>query len=360
MTEHTSLLPIDEAKAQDFANRMVGALNSAALSLMTSLGHRTGLFDTLSALPGATSQELSDQAGLTERYVREWLGVMVTSDVVEYDPQKRSFTLPPEHAAFLTRAATPNNIAVTSQFIGVAAAVEEEMLARFQDGNGTHYHHYDRFHAVMAEDSAQTVGAALMDHILPIVPGLRDRLQAGINVVDAGCGGGRAMLLLAQKFPTSRFTGIDLCADAFADSAAEAKRLGLTNLTFRAQDLAEVDTLEPCDLITAFDAVHDQRDPQGLLDLIFRSLKPGGLLLMQDIGGSRDLEINKENPFAPLLYTISLMHCTPISVGQGGPGLGAMWGVETAQEFLASAGFQQVDMQRLQHDPINAYFIARR
>jgi hypothetical protein len=79
---------------------------------------------------------------------------------------------------------------------------------------------------------------------------------------------------------------------------------------------------------------------------------------MQDIGGSRDLENNIDNPFAPLLYTISSMHCTPISIGQGGPGLGAMWGVETAQEYLAAAGFSNVETHRLPHDPINAYFVA--
>ncbi len=83
------------------------------------------------------------------------------------------------------------------------------------------------------------------------------------------------------------------------------------------------------------------------------------VLLMQDIGGSRHLENNIGNPFAPLLYTISLMHCTPISIGQGGLGLGTMWGVETAEEFLAAAGFGEVETHRLPHDPVNAYFVAR-
>ncbi len=359
MTEHTPLSPFDEAKAEAFANRLVGALNAGALSLMTSLGHRSGLFDVLADLPGATSQALADKANLAERYVREWLGVMVTSEVVTYDPTTQTYRLPPEHAAFLTRAASPNNIAVTSQFIGVAAGVEEEMLARFQDGAGTHYHHYDRFHEVMGEDSAQTVVAALVDHILPIVPGLRERLEEGIDVVDIGCGGGWAMLHLAETFPASRFTGVDLCADAFHVAQAEARQKGLSNLTYEQQDLSTVEQLGTFDLVTAFDAIHDQKDPQGALDLVFNSLNERGVFLMQEIGGSRDLQVNIQNPFAPLIYTISLMHCTPISVGQGGPGLGAMWGVETAQEFLTRAGFEQIEMLRLPHDPINAYFVAR-
>lgn len=359
MNEQTSIAPFDEAKAEAFAERLVGTLSEAALALMTSLGHRTGLFDTLATQPAMTSAALAAKAGLAERYVREWLGVMVTSGVIIYEPQTRGYTLPAEHAAFLTRASSPNNIAVTCQFIGVAASVEDEMLARFRDGAGTHYHHYGRFHDVMAEDSGQTVVAALTEHILPLVPGLTRQLEQGIDVLDVGCGAGRAMLRLAEAFPASRFTGVDLCPDAFAETQVAAARRGLANLSFRAQDLSQVSSLGRYDLITAFDAVHDQKDPQGLLDLVFDSLAKDGVFLMQDIGGSRDLVTNIANPFAPLLYTISLMHCTPISIGQGGPGLGTMWGVETAQEFLAIAGFRQIETHRLPHDPTNAYFVAR-
>lgn len=359
MNEQTPIA-FDEAKAEAFAGQLVGALNGAALALMTSLGHRTYLFDTLATLPNVTSEELARKAGLYERYVREWLGVMATSGVVEFEPRTRTYTLPDEHAAFLTRDASPNNIAVTSQFIGVAAAVEEEMLGRFRDGAGTHYHHYGRFHEVMAEESDQTVVAALKDHILKIVPGLDEQLERGIDVIDVGCGAGRAIMELAKIFPASRFVGVDLCEDAFAETQAAAAQLNLSNLAFRAQDLSKLTSLGKFDLITAFDAVHDQKDPQGLLGLVFNSLAEDGVFMMQDIGGSRDLAANIGSPFSPFLYTISLMHCTPISIGQGGPGLGIMWGVETAQEFLALAGFGQIETFRLPHDPINAYFVARR
>lgn len=354
-----STVPFNEAKAEAFAGHLVGALNGAALALMTSLGHRTRLFDIFATLPNVTSEELADKSGLAERYVREWLGGMVTSGVVEYEPQSKTYTLPAEHAAFLTRAASPENIAVTSQFIAVAASAEEEMVARFRDGAGTHYHDYGRFHEVMAEDSGQTVVAALTDHILPLVPGLVAQLERGIDVLDVGCGAGRAMMQLARTFPASRFNGVDLCEDAFAETQIMAARLNLSNLTFHGKDLSQVSSFGKFDLITAFDAVHDQKDPQGLLNLVFNSLNEDGVFLMQDIGGSRDLVTNINNPFSPLLYTLSLMHCTPISIGQGGPGLGTMWGVETAQEFLATAGFGRIETRRLPHDPINAYFLAR-
>lgn len=350
----------DTARAEAFAGQLVGTITNAATSIMISLGHRLGLFDAMSGLPPSSSDALAASAGLSERYVREWLAVMVTSRIVEYAPATQTYSLPAEHAAFLTRAAAPNNIAVTSQFVGLAASVEEQMIERFQSGDGLHYCHFLRFHEVMAEDSYQTAVMPLIDTILPIVPGLLDRLKDGIDVVDIGCGGGRAMLKLAEAFPRSTFTGIDLCDDAFAEAQIRALKDGRDNLTFKALDLSTVSTLGTFDLVTGFDAVHDQKDPFGLVQTVFNSLNEGGVFLMQEIGGSRDLKINIENPLAPLLYTISLMHCTPISIGQGGPGLGTMWGVETAHEFLAMAGFADVEVHRLPHDPVNAYFVARR
>ncbi len=350
----------DAERAEAFAGQLVGTITNAATSIMISLGHRVGLFDAMAALPPSRSEDLAASAGLSERYVREWLAVMVTSRIVDYQPKAQTYSLPSEHAAFLTRTAAPNNLAVTSQFVGMAASVEEQMIERFVSGDGLHYDHFLRFHEVMAEDSFQTTVMSLTDNILPIVPGLIERLQDGIDVVDVACGGGRALLKMAETFPNSTFTGIDLCEDAFAESRVQAIKDGMENLSFKTLDLSTVTTLGAFDLVTGFDAVHDQKDPLGLVKTIHNSLNEGGVFLMQDIGGSRDLVTNMENPLAPLLFTISLMHCTPISIGQGGPGLGTMWGVETAQEFLAEAGFADVQMHRLPHDQVNAYFVARR
>lgn len=350
----------DEKKAQAFAEHMVGNLNAAAVTLMTSLGHRTGLFDTLAQYSPVTATGLADRTGLAARYVREWLAVMVTGRVVDYDPENALYSLPAEHAACLTRTASPDNIAVTAQFIPVMAAVEEQMYACFHSGQGLKYSHFQRFHEVMAEDSAQLVGAALFEHILPLVDGLPERLARGVQVADVACGAGRALLAMAEAYPQSQFLGVDLCADAFAETQVAAARRGLGNLSFKALDLAEVDALGEFDLITGFDAVHDQKDPLAMLKMIGRSLAPDGVFLMQDIGGSQRLENNLDYPFAPLLYTISLMHCTPVSIGQGGEGLGTMWGVETAQDFLAQAGFSRVQTHRLPHDAMNAYFVAQR
>jgi SAM-dependent methyltransferase len=355
----TTDLEFDQATSEAFAGRMLAIVNDGALALMISIGHRARLFDTMASLPPLTSHELAAAVGLSERYVREWLAALVTGGIIRYDSQARSYYLPAEHAAWLTRAASPNNLAVTCQFIPLMGAVEEAILTAFRSGGGLHYHEYPRFHEVMAEDSAQTVLAVLFDAILPLAPGLDAALRAGIDVLDLGCGRGRALLALAQAFPHSRFNGYDLSDEAIADAQAQARDLDLTNIRFAALDAAQLDERARYDLICTFDAIHDQGDPARVLGNIRRALRPGGTYLMQDIRASSELHHNLEHPAAPLLYTVSAIHCTSVSLAQGGVGLGTMWGEELALAMLAEAGFADVKVKQLPHDIMNNYYIAR-
>lgn len=348
----------DHEKAESFAEQVATIINSGAISVMLSIGHRTGLFDLLAEMPPATSHEIADRAELAERYVREWLAVMVTGRIVGYDPTTRTYYLPSEHAASLGRSAALGNMAVYAQFVPMAGAVQEKMLECFETGDGLRYDEYPCFHRIMSEDSDQTVVAQLFDHILPLAPGLTERLEEGIDVLDAGCGAGLALVEMARRFPASRFTGYDLCEDALAVGRRAAS--GLSNVRFAAKDLTGFDENDRYDLITSFDAIHDQKDPQGLLNGIYGALRSGGVYLVQDIGGSASLENNLDFPFAAFLYTASCLHCTPVSLAQGGEGLGTMWGWETAERMLRNAGFDNERRHVFEHDPMNVWFVARK
>ena len=352
----------DASRAEAFAGRMLETLNSAAIAVMISVGHRTGLFDTLAELDAPTSHELAAAAGLDERYVREWLGVMTTGRVVEYEPATDRYRLPAEHASWLTRAASPDNLAVTAQWIPTLAMVEDDIVQCFHEGGGVPYERFGRFHDVMAEESGQTVLSVLFTHILPLVSGAEERLQAGISALDLGCGRGRALLMLAERFPSSSFVGYDLSTEAVAHANAQAAERGLENVRFDARDLSTFDVdaePESFELVMTFDAVHDQARPLAMLRGIRRSLTAEGVYLMQDIQGSSYVHENMDHPGGPLLYMISCMHCMTVSLAQGGDGLGAMWGEQKARELLTEAGFTAVDVHLLEHDPFNAYFVVR-
>jgi SAM-dependent methyltransferase len=344
----------------EFSTRYLEILNHGALCLMISIGHRTGLFQALRNVGPCTSEQLATASHLNERYVREWLGAMTAGRIVTSEGNQ--FVLPEASAELFANEEETSNIAYLSQYIGMLGEVETRVVECFSKGGGVSYSAYSRFHDVMAEDSGQNIVAALRDHILPLVPGLTLALQNGISVLDIGCGRGRALHFLAEKFPCSRFIGFDLSEEAITYARDQANRSGLGNLRFEVRDLTTFDREAPhaaYDLVTAFDAIHDQARPDNVLAGIRRSLKAEGVFLMQDIRASSAIAENRDHPLGPLLYTISCMHCMTVSLAQGGVGLGAMWGEQKALEFLKSAGFATVEVRTLEHDIQNNYYVAR-
>jgi len=333
-------------------------LNEASLALMCSIGHQTGLFDTMAALPPSTSQDIASAAGLNERYVREWLGAMATGHIVEYDSERGVYTLPPEHAVALTRGGGPNNMAAVTQFIPLIGNVEEQIIESFRHGGGVPYEAYPRFQQVMAEASAAMFDATLIAATLPMIPGLVERLRDGINVLDVCCGRGHAINLMAREFPASRFTGLDFSVEGIAAAREEAVAWGLENARFEVQDVATLDSPAQFDFITAFDCIHDLAHPRQVLSAIPTALRPDGIFLMVDVHASSRLEENIEHPMAPMLYTVSCMHCMTVSLSQGGEGLGTAWGEQQATQLLRDAGFMQVEIKRRPDDMRSSYYRA--
>ncbi|MHC4491580.1 MAG: class I SAM-dependent methyltransferase [Planctomycetota bacterium] len=351
---------LDQKRADAFTDRLLATLNGGALALMTSIGHRTGLFDALGDGEPVTSDELAGKAGLDERYVREWLGAMLTGRIVEHDPATQRFSLPAEHAAALTRAAAPNNVAALAQYIGLLGTVEDRIVECFENGGGVPYAEYGRFQEVMAEDSGQTVLPVLTEAILPLVPGLPEELEAGVDVLDIGCGEARALNLMARQYPKSRFVGYDLSQEGIDAGRAEARAQGSRNVRLDVSDVTDLQEVASFDLITAFDAIHDQAHPDRVLLAVYRALRPDGVFLMQDISASSDVAKNADHPLGTLLYTISCMHCMTVSLACNGHGLGAMWGREKAREMLVEAGFKRIRIHDLPHDPQNCYYVVRK
>jgi 2-polyprenyl-3-methyl-5-hydroxy-6-metoxy-1,4-benzoquinol methylase len=352
-------MTITDTRPEAFADHIGTLLNAGAVAAMLSVGHRAGLFTALAGQPPATSEEIAVRTGLAERYVREWLAVMVTGRIIDYDPACRTYNLPDAHAACLVPGGALGNLAVYAQHVTLLGKLEDRILNCLETGEGTGYSDYPCFHQIMAEDSDQTVKDGLFEVVLPLIDGVDERLAEGIDVLDAGCGRGHVLIALAERYPASRFTGYDLCADAIDHARERALSAGLSNVTFEQRDLTGYAEPGRFDLVTSFDAVHDQKDPEALIHGLKASLKPGGVYLMQDIGGSAYLEQNMDFPMASLLYAVSCAHCTPVSIGQGGNGLGTMWGWETAKRMLENAGFATVTRHILPHDPMNVWFVSR-
>jgi hypothetical protein len=64
---------------------------------------------------------------------------------------------------------------------------------------------------------------------------------------------------------------------------------------------------------------------------------------------------NVANPFARMLYGISCLHCVPVSLAQGGPGLGACWGATRARLAAEEAGFSRFAPLPIK-SPVHAFY----
>ena len=349
---------LDETRVAAFGEQLVGAYVGGMVALMIDLASRTGLLDALATGPG-TSEELAARAGLAERYVRECLGSLVTAGVVDYDPASRQYTLPAEHAVLLTGPGSMN-MAPISRFVTLLATHVPGVAEVFRTGGGVPYEAYrPDFTDVMDGVSRGVMDGQLLDGILPLTGELPARLADGVRAVEVGCGTGHALNLMARAYPRSSFTGYDLAGDAIAQARAEAADWGLTNVSFEVLDVAQLPGEPPSTAVFAFDAIHDQVDPAGVLSRVRAALEPGGWFVMVDIKAASALEDNVGNPMAPWLYAVSTLHCMTVSLAQGGAGLGTVWGEQLARRMLDEAGFIDVAVHEVPDDPFNSVYVAR-
>lgn len=349
---------LDDAARRTFFRRMIGVLNEAMLALGISIGYRAGLFDALGDGAARSSAQLAEEAGADERYVREWLSAMTVGKVVIYDPATGTWRLPAEHAASLTSAAGSSNVARLMQFVPMLGQVESQVLECVRHGGGVGYEAFAGFHRVSDDDTAQDYDDDLVLELLSYAPGAIDRLRAGIDVADVGCGSGHILCVMAGLFPSSRFTGFDIADEALEAARGKAGAAGLDNVTFVRRDGAALGEVDAFDLVTTFDAVHDQARPDLLLAGIVEALRPDGVYLCVDIRASSNLEDNLEHPMGPFIYVVSLLHCMTVSLSEGGLGLGTAWGYQLATRMLHEAGFTHVATHTRKGDAMKQIYVA--
>ena len=100
------------------------------------------------------------------------------------------------------------------------------------------------------------------------------------------------------------------------DAIKEANDMNNSNTFFKNQDILNLTFKDKFDLITAFDAIHDQPKPDLVLKNIYNSLSNKGIFLMQDILASTHLKDNISHLLGTFLYTISCLHCMSVSLSK--------------------------------------------
>ena len=355
MVEQT--VQVDEARAEEFLGKVVGDFSGAMATLLAAIGDKLGLFAELASGGPATSAELCSRADIDERYAREWLHGMHAAGYLEHD--RGRFALPLEHQPAFAQEGGPMFLCGGMQeFLGVLGVVPQ-IIEAFRTGGGVPQSAYgEDFWQGLPRFTAGWHENLLVQEWIPAVPEVEARLTAGCRYADVGCGGGLAVVRLAQAFPNSTFVGYDAFEGSLAGARRFAESEGVADrVRFELRDVG-TGLDERFDVISTFDVIHDAVDPVGLLKGIRSGLADDGHYLLLDINCSDD-PVENQGPLAALFYGFSVTYCMTTSLAHGGRGLGTC-GLPPgmATELCREAGFGSVQRLPLEN-PFNILYDVR-
>lgn len=349
---------LDEAKVEAFMTRALGDVSGMLTAALCHLGDRLGLFGALADGGPVGSRELAERLGLNERYVREWLRGLTAAGYLE-EPEPGRFVLPPEHVPALADESGPMFLGGVYQMMPAALAPYERLAEAFRRGGGVGQGDYpDSLWDGMSRFTGSWFESVMVDEWLSTFPHVVERLERGIDVADVGCGAGRALVVLARRFPRSRFVGLDVFPAQVELARANAERAGVADRV----DFGTVDAAEGLpgryDLVTTFDVVHDSAQPERLLSAVRAALKDDGDYLMLEVNCADRPEDNV-GPVASMFYGFSMFYCMTTSLADGGAGLGTCGMPEAVvRRMCAEAGFGSVTRSTAE-DPFNVLYDIR-
>jgi SAM-dependent methyltransferase len=355
-TEETPTIDLDKLNA--FVFRAVDEVGATLNTALVVMGDKLGLYRALAGAGGLTPVELARRAGVSERYVREWLNAQAAGSYVTYDATRGTYTLPPEQAMALTDDSSPAFLPGFFQ-IALGSVLDSPRIteaARSGEGVGWHEHGHDVFDGT-ERFFRPGYNANLVASWLPALDGVVPKLEAGARVADLGCGHGSSTILMAQAFPNSTFVGSDYHAGSIETARQRAREAGVADrVTFEAV-LAADHPGDGYDLVTMFDCLHDMGDPVGAARRVRELLAPDGTwMIVEPMAGDR-VEDNF-NPVGRAYYGFSTFLCTPASLSQEvGLALGAQAGEARIGDVVAAGGFGR--FRRATETPFNLVLEAR-
>jgi len=343
---------VDPQKVEAFVGKAMGDIGGALTAALVVLGDKLGLYKAMAGAGPLTPAELASRTGTSERYVREWLSAQAASGYVTYDPATRRFTLPDEHAAALADEDSP--ACVLGGFQGMTAAMraEPKVAEAFKSGGGVAWHEHDPGLFQGTERFFRPgYNANLVDHWIPALDGVREKLARGATVADVGCGHGASTIIMARAFPESHFVGFDYHPASIERARERAIAAGVQDRVRFEVAAAKDFPGSGYDLVTFFDCLHDMGDPIGAAAHVRQALAPDGTWMLVEPFAHDDVAENL-NPIGRVFYSVSTLVCTPASLSQEvGLGLGAQAGEGRLREVVTRAGFQR--FRRATETPFN-------
>ncbi|HEV2072767.1 MAG TPA: class I SAM-dependent methyltransferase [Thermomicrobiales bacterium] len=353
---------LDMEKAFAFAFKVLGDFTACQMGTLNTIADRLGLFDRLAESGSVTSAEFSEQAGIHERYAREWLSAMACHGYVSYDAASKRFSLPPEHAFCLANHDSPVYLTGLFGMTPVTWSNVDLLTEAFRNGGGVPQERFgDEFWCGFERFTRTAFRNNLVQDWIPAMPEVDARLRAGGSVADIGCGNGQALLYLAHGYPEATLVGYDNYAPAIEAANSRAAEAGLGDRVH--YEVLDVTHGIPggYDLITTFDVVHDMPRPRPAMREIHGALNPGGTYFVLEFNLSGDLQENIDHPLGigAFGYSASTNYCMTQALAVDGEGIGTCMGEEKARELATEAGFSYFRRIDFPNSPFNLFYEIR-
>lgn len=349
---------VDLAKLEQFVFRAVDEVGATLNAALVVIGDKLGLYRAMAGAGFLSPEELAEQTGTSERYVREWLCAQAAGGYVEYEPETGRYRLPAEHAVALTQPDSPAYLPGFFQ-IALGSVLDSPRIGdAFKTGEGIGWHdHVADVHHGCERFFRPTYNANLLTSWLPALDGVIEALDRGVTVADVGCGHGSSTILMAKAFPNSTFRGSDYHEGSIDTARRRAAEAGVVDrVSFEVAPASQFSG-RGYDLITMFDCLHDMGDPAGAARHVRESLAPDGTWMVVEPKAGDRVEDNL-NPVGRAYYAFSTLLCTPASLSQPvGLALGAQAGEARIREIIQSAGFTR--FARVAETPFNMVFEAK-
>jgi SAM-dependent methyltransferase len=250
---------------------------------LLEIGRELGVWEALTRHPGLTSEGLATRLGTQPFYTDVLCRTAFSFGLLERDGD--GWRMAPHFDQILGNPGSSFYLACAPRVHMVVGDDYREYVRHFRAGTAKAYQEHDEAFMREVAEALKALPRIFLDLVLPRLPGLEARLQKGGRLLDVGCGGGWAVVQIAERFPETSCVGIDVEPYSVELARQLITERGLEDrCEARARSVDQLDEDGTYDVATSFLVVHEiaPASKPAAVAAVARALKPGGYFLIFD------------------------------------------------------------------------------
>jgi SAM-dependent methyltransferase len=267
----------------DQVSRLYDLIAGYHVTHLLEIARELGVWEALVRAPGLTSEGLAAELGTDPFYTDVLCRTAFAFGLLEREGP--GWRMAAHFDQILGDPESSFYLACAPRVHMVVGADYRDYAGHFRAGTTRPYQaHGEEFMREVAE-ALKTLPRIFLDLVLPRLPGLAARLQDGARVLDVGCGGGWAVVQLAERFPRTSCVGIDVEPYSVRLARRLIEERGLADrCQARAMSVDQLGEDGAYDVVTSFLVVHEIAPSlkPAAFAAVARALKPGGYFLIFD------------------------------------------------------------------------------